>query len=184
MAFDYFYDIPVYRLPQDTYHEEMNKHIDTILFPPDNPNSNALRELDKADPNRNINMRQHLYEKYGGCWRFNEVIGFIRLYFLGSQIRGEYYAVAKKRIVRTRTKIFEYREWKLAPEVDVSSGASNNDIFQAVLEYLSDCRKELKGRYIDTALFERVGSYIDWRRLLTDAQQSRHSALPPLGEGE
>ena|SRR5437763_2075027 len=164
MTARYFYDIPVYRISQEKYYSGMDQHIDRVLFPEDSPYSDTLREREKTNRDENIALRHHLHRSYGGCWRFNEIIGYIRLHFLGSQIRGEYYAVAKKRIVRTRTKTLEYQTWKLAPEIEVPSDASSNDIFAAILKYLSDCRKELRGRYVDSQLFELIGPYIDWKR--------------------
>ncbi len=57
---------------------------------------------------------EHLNNKYGGTWEFNEVIGHIKLHFLGNQIRGEYWKVNAKRIVKTRSKTLEYATHKLA----------------------------------------------------------------------
>src|SRR4029077_5456422 len=101
MSPHYFYDIPVYRLPAKQYYAEMDQHIDTVLFPPNDPYSGALREMERKNPNENVALRDHFYRSYGGPWQFNETIGFIRLHFLGSQIRGAYFAVKRKRIVRT-----------------------------------------------------------------------------------
>ncbi len=162
----YFYDIPVYRLPEDRYYRERDEHIDGVLFPEDSSFSKSRREKEAADPNRYIAIRDHLERSYGGCWIFNEIIGYIRLHFLGSQIRGECFAVWKKRIVRTRTKVFEFNTWKLASEVDIPYPYTNEGIYGAVLEYLADCRKELPRRYIDTALFEVIGKHVDWLGLM------------------
>jgi len=162
----YFYDIPVYRLPKEQYYRERDKYTDSVLFPEYSPYSQALRENEAADPNCNLAIRDHLQRSYGGCWTFNEIIGYIRLHFLGSQIRGEYFAVQKKRIVRTRTKILEYRTWKLAPEVEMPYPYTSEGIYSAILEYLADCRKELHGRYVDTELFESIGDHVDWVALV------------------
>jgi len=165
----FFYDIPVYRLPAKKYYAEMDQYIDTVLFPPDDPFSGALREMERKNQNANVAIRDHLYQSFGGPWQFNETIGFIRLHFFGSQIRGEYFAVKRKRIVRTRNKTLLFQTWKLAPEIDVPIDATSDVIFNAVLEYLSYCRKELKGRHVDSALLEAIGPYVDWRRLFVDS---------------
>jgi hypothetical protein len=161
----YFYDIPVYRLSEERYYRERDEYIDGALFPTDSPNSQLLRDRETADPNCNIAFRDHLQRAYGGCWTFNEIIGYIRLHFLGSQVRGDYFSVQKKRIVRTRTKVLECRTWKLAPEVEIPYPHTSQGIYSAVLEYLADCRKKLPGRYLDTELFEVMGKHVDWLRL-------------------
>lgn len=166
MATRYFYDIPVYRLPEERYYRERDAYIDGVLFPNDSPFSQSLREKEAADPNYNIAMRDHLQRSYGGCWIFNEIIGYIRLHFLGSQVRGEYFAVRKKRIVRTRTKTLEYHTWKLAPEVEIPHPFTSQGVYGAVLEYLVECRKELPGRYVNTELFEVIGKHVDWLDLM------------------
>ncbi|MHB8890270.1 MAG: hypothetical protein ACYC46_15775 [Acidobacteriaceae bacterium] len=168
----FFYDIPVYRLPEERYYRERDDHIDSIVFPKNSPFSDSMRAKEAADPNHYAAIRDHLQRSYGGCWIFNEIIGYIRLHFLGSQIRGEYFGVKKKRIVRTRTKTIEYLSWKLAPEINIPHPYTNKGIYGAILEYLAACRKELPGRYVDTERFEVIGKHVDWRGLLesNDAQ--------------
>jgi hypothetical protein len=130
MSICYFYDVTVYRLDEKTYYSKRAIFIDEALFPKHSSDSDALRKRDNDNPRENMGFRDHLGRIYGGCWRFNETIGFIRLHFLGSQIRGDYFSVVRKRIVRTRTKTFEYRTWKLAPEIDqdgiLMPGCSNS----------------------------------------------------------
>jgi hypothetical protein len=69
----------------------------------------SSRKLLESQRDRKIRFLDHLEMRYGGPWNFNEIIGFIRLHFLGSQIRGEYFAVTDltgsfctKRNVRNR----------------------------------------------------------------------------------
>ena len=168
VASRYFFDVPVYRLPEERYYRERDKYIESAIYPEDSPFHEATRAKESADPNRNIAFRDHLQRTYGGCWRFNEIIGYIRLHFHGSQVRGEYYGVRRKRVVRTRTKTLEYHTWKLAPEIDVPYPHTNDGIFETVREYLKACRKELRGRHVDTELFELVGKHIDWCSLYKD----------------
>ncbi len=158
-----FYDLPVYRLEEDRYYEQQRKYIDDVVFPPDSPFRDDLIARDKDDPHAFEGIKDHVWRSYGGAWQFNEIIGYVRLHFLGSQVRGEYHAVRKKRVVRTRRKQFEYLTWKLAPEVDIFEPTSNENIYSAILEYIDDCRKELKNRYIDTSIFEILGPCVDWK---------------------
>lgn len=153
----YFFDVPVYRIEEDKYYSERDRWIDQILFPPNDPYSSKRREKELQDRNSLVGSRDCLERSYGGCWRYNETIGYIRLHFLGSQIRGEYYGVQKKRIVRTRTKILEYQTWKLAPEIEIPPQSKSEEIFGLIIEYVDDCRKELKGRFVDSKILETRG---------------------------
>jgi hypothetical protein len=161
----YFHDLPVYRLPAGDYYSARGKFIDETMYPKDNPYSDHTRDQHKKNPSTKVAFEDHLSRIYGGVWRYNEIIGYVRLHFLGSQIRGEYYGVGSKRIVRTRKKILEYKTWKLAPEIDIPSNSTNKQIFELVIKYVNSCRKELKKRYIDSELLEIIGQYVDWRRL-------------------
>ena len=165
MTCRYFYDLPVYRLSSKAYYAARDKYVDEVLFPPGSPNEAALREREKRDPRVNDGFRDHLQRAYGGCWEFNEIIGHIRLHFLGSQVRGEYFAVARKRIVRTRTKTFEYRAWKLAPEVEIEQPYGTREVLYAVNEYIADCKRELPKRFIDTSRFDSIAPFVDWGAL-------------------
>ena len=161
----YFFDIPVYRITEDKYNSECEAYIDEMLFPKDSPHIEQLRALDKADPTRNMVLRGNYWHSYGGCWQFNEVIGYIRLHFLGSQVRGEYFSVNKSRIVRTRNRTLENRTNKLAPEMEIPQPITSEGIFATVSEYLVECKKALPRRYIETEQFNAIAKHLDWNAL-------------------
>jgi hypothetical protein len=163
-----FYDVPVYRLPEEQYNAEMSAHIEETMYPPGDPWSEVTREFHKREPHHRTAFRDHLWRSYGGMWRYNEIIGYIRLHFLGSQIRGEYASSIKRRAVRTRRKIFEYQTHKLAAEVDIPRDANNGDILLLLRKYLERCGQELPKRHIDTRMFDAVAPFIDWRCLYAD----------------
>ena len=101
MLLKYIFDIPVYRLTEDEYYSQLNKYVEG--------GSDYIKEIQafyKKYPNDKIRFTDTLIRAYGGPWIYNEIIGFIRLHFLGSQIRGEYYEVDSKRITKTRKKQF------------------------------------------------------------------------------
>jgi hypothetical protein len=157
-----FYDLPVYRLSRDAYYAARDTHIEKVLFRTGTSDEQAMREREKLNPRINDAFRNHLECSFGGCWEYNEIIGYIRLHFLGSQVRGEYFAVLKKRVTKTRTKTFEYKTWKLAPEVDVEHPYGTIEVLQAIRQYIEDCKKEVPRRYIDTSRFEVLAPHVDW----------------------
>ena len=158
----YFADIPVYRLPPDRYVQDIGSFVEKGVrstYGDDDAAKNFIARY----PRKVDSLRDDLRLKFGGVWTFNEIIGYVRLYFSGTQILGEYWQMRGKQIRRTRRKIFEWRTWKLAPEIDVPVHATDDAIYELIRIYLADCTKELNGRYLDTAHFYATASYIRWR---------------------
>lgn len=166
MAETYFMDLPVYRLPPEKYQQQMEELLAAQIAEMERfPGYTVSRETRMA-------MSQHQYETFGP-WRFNEVIGYIRLFVLGTQIRGEYFSAEKKRNPLSRRKVFTFRTLKLAPEINLfpPHPNSNAEIFAAVVQYVEDCRGELaKTRFIDDSVLMTVGPHIDWRALVYPAR--------------
>ena len=161
----HFLDLPVYRLPEDEYYKQRSTYVDSMVkkyLPSITPSSPSIA---KSLARQDDEFRRHVCNTYGGEWKYNEVMGHVRLHLLGSQIRGEYWRVKAKRIVRTRKKILEFCDWKLAPETELPTTGSNNEIYLAILEHVDDCRKELKKRYLDAEQLTEIGPYVDWRAL-------------------
>ncbi len=132
-----------------------------------------FREIDeeffKENPQYKVMNQESLIRRYGGMWKYNEIIGYISLYVLGTQIRGEYYAVDSRRVVKTRKKIFKLKSLKLADEVEIPLSQTSEAIYNAVFSYINKCRKELPSKFfIDTSTFESMGKYIDWKKLMNE----------------
>ncbi|MCT7360942.1 hypothetical protein [Thalassolituus pacificus] len=111
MVFDnYFMVIPVYRLSEDKYYSQMNEDFEKLIS----------RSWDinfrRNNPDMVESWRISHRSSYGGDWEFNEVVGHIKLFFMGSQIRGEYWGTEPQRKVRTRKKKFEFKAHKLVAE--------------------------------------------------------------------
>lgn len=163
----YFHDLPVYRLPEAPYLVWFNRQVMHLV---------ARTFLGVATPTPQcVKSTKHIIErqcteKYGP-WRFNEIIGYIRLHFVEGQISGEYYCSTKRASVRSRSKVFTYKTDKLPPERDIPAGATNNQILEAVKQYVEDCRKELPKRFLDDEWLDRVGPMVDWNSVLQSSSR-------------
>lgn len=155
---DSFLTIPVYRLDEDSYFSQMKKDLENSL--PDTWDE----EFCKKHPDLVRKREQHHHLTYGGAWEFNEIIGFIKLYFLGTQIRGEYWSTLQKRKVKTRRKQFEYKTHKISTEVEIRAMDSAS-ILSAIEDYLERSKKELKNRHLDLREFNTIKAHIDWYKL-------------------
>jgi hypothetical protein len=162
----HFIIIPVYRLPTDQYYAERDAYVKNKIYPGPPETDEKQRQFYLRNPDSENRFTELLFTEYGGAWDFNEIIGYIGLYFLGCQIRSEYWRMKGKRICRTRKKQFEFMTWRLVPEESIPANYTNVAIFELIREYLNSCSKELKGRYLNTRCFELIGPHIDWRSLL------------------
>lgn len=169
-----FFDIPVYRLAQGEYEAEQKAFIQQQI----SEGGAAFEEVCRRDQKQIKFWETHFLEIYGGGWRFNEIIGFIRLHFFFTQIRGEYWRVTAKKITRTRKKLFAFFDPKVTFEEEVPTGSTNAKIFALIQKYLARAQSErhLKKFYIDKSVFENVGPHIDWNGMMK--LQTSHPNLP------
>lgn len=170
----YFLDLPVYRLKEDQYYDEREKYIVKTVCGSQVSNSemsdSELYVFNKQQP--------YLAQHYGGAWEFNEIIGFIKLHFLGSQIRGEYFTTKPNRKVRTRKKQFVYSTHKLAPEINLTVKATNAEIYEQILSYIELCKKELPpSRYIDDEKIKCMGPFVNWKELVANTKNENQNRI-------
>lgn len=99
----YFFDLPVYRISYDQYY----KRRDALLAQTRNDIKASARPGYEPPESMLQRYEDQFYENYGP-WEFNEIIAYIRLHFLGSQVRGEFFSAEKKRNGLSRRKIFTF----------------------------------------------------------------------------
>ncbi|MGA2071562.1 MAG: hypothetical protein ABSG97_09455 [Sedimentisphaerales bacterium] len=161
----YFCDVPIYRITKSKYNEELNKYTDRFYEHPKLPTQEEIKAFYADNPKYEAIQKIMLEREYGGRWRFNEIVGHIRLFFLGYQIRGELWLVNVKRFVKSRRKTF-FHQPGFRPEVNISISSSNQEIFDCIIKLLNRVRPRFKGRFIDSSIIEQIGPYIDWNSLL------------------
>ena len=158
------YDLPVYRLKQDVYYKDREDWLEKHL-----PDSEFMREYYAKNPERRIHAKQHADDASWGPWDFNEIIGYVRLHIVGTQIRGEYWCHEAKRYTRTRRKIFKWQSNKLVTEMNLPVASTNRAIGMVIDDYIEACSQELPGRYIDSARFEAISPHMNWKSLIRQA---------------
>jgi len=134
------------------------------VFPPGTLHGDLFARQKMTDPTEYQRKVNQTLRAFGAAWQFNEIVGYVRLHFVGTQIRGEYAGPNRTRIVRSRSRSWaiESQTWKLAPEVEIGLPISKDTITTAIRRYVADCRRELPRRYIDTEVFETLLPHIDW----------------------
>ena len=74
-AMKFFYDVPVYRLAEETYYRDREKYVEEAMFPKGLPFGDELISQGKADPDSNLQFRDYLKRSYDGPWLYNEITG-------------------------------------------------------------------------------------------------------------
>jgi hypothetical protein len=162
MTYLYFHDLPVYRIPEAPYSVWFSRQVAHLV---------AQTFLGVASPTpvcvkgaKRV-IEQQCQDKFGS-WRFNEIVGYIRLRFIENQVWGEYYSSTKRMPKRSRHKVFTYKMNKLPPERDIPVGATNSQILRAVRQYVDDCAMEFPKLHLDDEWLDRVGPMVDWNSVL------------------
>ena len=154
----FFFVIPVYRLEEDKYYNQLKADHEKSI-----PHTWS-EEFQNEHPAIVQGYKSNHHLRYGGSWEFNEIIGYIKLYFMGSQVRGEYWSTLPKRKSRTRKKQFEYKTHKLYVEKTIWNKTSEG-VLSTIEEYLAGCKNELKNRHIDLREFDYIKNHLDWLSL-------------------
>ena len=157
----YIFDIPIYRCDIDKHtHELENERKKYQRLVVDAHGEEAIGS-DFYQRMGEYFDRDHWYP-----WRFNEIIGYIRIYAIGYHVKGELWLIKAKKIRRglKNKKIF-YRG--KAFELRCFQTQSSEDIFDTIqLEVVTmQSQERFKKRLIDLSQFREIGPFIDWHGL-------------------
>ena len=147
----YLFEIPIYRLNEYVYQNDMNAHIEKL-------NSKFENPMDIA----------YLRDKYGGVWRYNEIIGFLRFFQYGeNRIRCEYWDTDSVNKVRTKRKLFVQKSNNYCNE-PFSKSSMNSDLAETMKKAVEHCEGRIKNkkRFLDRELFDNTVDHIDWSGLI------------------
>lgn len=167
----YFFDVPIYRCSPDQHESWIAEEKRKSLQP--------FEETRDTAPESLAISKQWFDEWHWYPWRYNETVGWVRLYALGAQIRADLWYVKAKRVVReTRKRIFfigkqfeiSFRLTDLEPEIGL-----------AVLEELRGMKRQsrFRNRFIDLESFELIALHLNWNELLSFPEQAAQPIIPP-----
>ena len=163
----YVFDIPIYRCTIEKHARELQEEKKKFLSP-----------LFKYGPeivhSQSYAFQQNYFDREKWYpWYFNEIVGWIRLFTLEDQIKGELWFVKAQRIRKGLKKKRMYyvgeafRLWRFPKK-------SSTQIYEKLCSILDRVRTEkpLKGRYVDMELFHSIGPHVDWKKLLLSESNS------------
>lgn len=148
------FELPIYRVSEEQYYKSLNEHYEKRKI----PHNNFLYEE---------SLNQNLRKDFGGDWKYNEIIGYLRFYKYANDIRCFYYQDDRKRIIKTRKKQFIPIDDTLYKIIIIYS-YDNQQIAEKITEMVDWCSTlpDIKKRYIDREIFDNTVNCIDWRVLL------------------
>jgi len=164
---NYFFELPIYRCTREKYYEDLKileKNIDKRI-----PYVEGQEKLTEK-----IKFLSYTEQSYN--YDYNETIGWIKLYVLGYQIRGEYHFEVnplnrkkdKKRFDKgIRKKQFD--EFGKAFEISFNYDNSSQEIYSELINEIKSLMKNeepFKNRFIDTSKLEKIAEFVDWKNLL------------------
>lgn len=160
------FDIPVYRLSYKDYSQQQDAYIKSQL--PEFDSDKMFENIRSEETQRKMRTASYHYKSFGGAWRYNEIIGFVRIFKFGDQIRAEYWQTEASRIVKTRNKQFSLKSRKLVPECRIRNLHSSNAIKEAIDLCISRCSKKLNTRYLDLEHYELLTKHVDWTGVINE----------------
>ncbi len=159
----YLFDVAFYWCAEEAFYREYDKRLAEHLADFERTTGYPLTE------NLRMSLTDSFWKNYIAPWTFNQAVGWVRLYKLGSQIRGELWYMNAKRAGRQLTKKHFSSQGK-AFELHVYPEDTSEVIYKAVLADLQSFAKAFRRKVVlDLEAFEQLGPYVNWRVLMNDA---------------
>ena len=155
------FELKVYRLTEKKYNQDFKKYFEKHKL--SNPNIEIEEKL-------NMN----LLENFGGYWQYNQIIGYLEFYILGSDIRCAYYQGFNKKARRNGKRTFIIYDDTLF-KVRIKKKYTNEQIIEKIRNIIKDCsiQKMLKRRYVDTVFFDNISSFVDWKSYIQKLKEEK-----------
>ncbi|NOQ71768.1 MAG: hypothetical protein GQ574_07200 [Crocinitomix sp.] len=172
----YFLDIPIYRCSEKKYLQELDKLRSNI--------HTSLEPQRKSVPEYNLDdIENRLFENKSYPYEYNEIIGWIKLYVLGTQLRGEYFfevSSSKSHSIKTRiNKGVRKKRFELfgkAFELSIRKEMNSHEIFTSLCERLVRLNlneRPFINRHLDLANLMAIGPHLNWISLMNNLDPYR-----------
>ena len=170
MLSNYIFDIPIYRCTKEQYDAETEKKVESHI-------AECYEGQGFARPTEGtdlvlLNQRMGRYaDSLGGPWYFNQVVGWLRLFLQGYNVAGNLWMADAKRLSRRMPNKTIYC---MSPSNCLATGithpSSSAEIYRQVLDALKQfaTKGDMKRRYLDVSVLERLGPFVNWQQLLED----------------
>lgn len=166
---NYFFEIPIYRCTEEVFMTEIYQLKSKI--------ENELEYERKYYSTEKFNsLVNNLLAIQVYPYQYNEAVGWIKLYVLGNQLRGElFFEGSTEYPFNSKTRINKgirkkrFKHVGKAFEISISQTMSSDEILEKLkftLERINKNESPFIKRYIDTTYLDRIGPFMDWKNLI------------------
>lgn len=162
----YFFEIPIYRCGEEQFLSQRDRALAEHL--------KWLTDVSGVPPERapvsHNNAKSSFIDSYGGPWRYNQIIGWLRMSAGRSSIAADLWLCDAKRYARRmRYKRFYYLGTQFVAQCpqELSSEQIFLQIMSRLREYNLAWRR--RGIVLDLECLARIGPSVDWRSMLENA---------------
>ncbi len=150
-----FFEIPIYRCTLTSHSAYMDVEEQKLV---------PLENKEKF-PVFYTSVYNYFHKEKWYSWKYNEIIGYLNVYILGSQFRGDVWLIDKQRIDKGIRKK-KFRLLGKTFEKEILRQKSSTEIFKFMLETLIlHNKKEYKKYHFDLKTFKVIGQFVDWVEL-------------------
>lgn len=160
MTESYLLEIPIYWKQEDKfdreYERDLKKHLEQFEKVSGHCPSDKIKD----------SLVDNFWKKYIAPWRFNQAIGWIRIYKLGTQLRGEVWIMNARRAGRRITKK-QFSMHGKAFELSTYPAQSSMEIFTKLNKEISAIKKIGERKvFLDVECINNIGPHVDWKTLM------------------
>lgn len=159
------FEIPIYRISREQFEKELLKSAKNVTLP-----KSTFKELYGVDESKekyeNHFKKQVLHKRY--TWEYNEICGYVGIFFLSTQVRAEYYNVMTQRLRKGFTKKIEWAGKFF--EISLLGNECSDKIYSLIKEelLLNMQSSFLKHRHLDLTKFRKIGKHVNWIDLMDE----------------
>ena len=163
----YFFEIPVYRCSsEDHEHEQLGKRSLVIQ----NTRSLNIDAPNQITANTEHRMLVHYDKNQWESWNYNEIVGWIKLHTLGSQIRGELWLIRQRitKVLKRKTFRFSGKLFEFTPHLYLDAAEYPERLPEHLVERIELGLSRLKPSTLvpDFTCFRGASHYLNWQEML------------------
>lgn len=148
------FDIPIYAFSKNELESRINKTYARI----DNKYGNADDELVKTALDKQFRSQR--------SWDYNHIVGYIRVFFRGSDVKANVFLDNKRYQWNTNVKTYFRFHPINGLHIRMKKSPENDDIRDAIYCLIEMARNSISsGLYVDLELFELLSPYLDFKEL-------------------
>ena len=158
----YFFEIPIFRLSESDYKKSLDFKINKCAEYYQSRTPDIVYDY--------VELASRNFKDNVSNYRYGDLIGVIKLFVLGDQIRGELYFIKQRVSSNLKNKKWSLAESKIF-EIYIFDYYSNDDIYKQIIMNIDKYKKyhkKLNNTFVDTECFNNIGRCINYKFLICD----------------